>query len=663
MLNAYARALQVVAMADSQAADSAASASEGMRALSESVHSAIRKPQSQPCRKPKRARLESEWQHGLDSDRTDFQFETPEPAESGPDLQSGAAGTGDHSLDGKLSSAGPKTTEDMARMPLEIIWRIFGGKPNTEFRPISTAAQRQRRCFALLERGVSLHHDFGGRQSYEMVFKMLEADLAQLGLKQQWLELFRTTEPIADVSKAILEGKLKPEHQWISIQDAVLDDQMLVYLRRNRPSEKVNGNSDDTLTKKWLEYNKFCKETLEKNKHKFAGACSKKCLVHPGSTCPVRYKYTPEDDPDNDDDRRISVACAGPHCQPWCRYGNQLGEAHPDQESYHVLMREHMEGDYDFVFLEESSDFPIERYAADMSTNGYQVVWATFSPDDLGVPWKRPRTMATSMKSSRIAWLGEGSNDVTASFKKIFARPVGASAAIFKGDSPENALETKKRFAARQGVKKVTANTKLQTVLCPSNKQYLAEFKKIYAAKVLAGSATTEDGFKHLACDLSQNPLHRNRSGFSGPSLMRSSKMALLGPSKQQSGKDGGDHLFTNAELSFAHGWPTLKDVSLKRHQELLNFNIGDLKYTTQASLLGEGMSLTAVEAWVLFTFSHAVWKSDAASSFTPDLHWSGFTACDRHFAENMDEGSNVFFDGDGSDSDSESNATIGPVP
>ena len=124
--------------------------------------------------------------------------------------------------------------------------------------------------------------------------------------------------------------------------------------------------------------------------------------------------------------------------------------------------------------------------------------------------------------------------------------------------------------------------------------------------------------------------------------------MALLGPSKQQSG----NHLFTNAELSFAPGWPTLKDASLKRHQEPLNFNIGALKYTTQASLLGEGMSLTAVEAWVLFTFSHAVWKRDAASSFTPDLHWSGFTACDRHFAESG-----------GSDSDSESNATIGPVP
>ena len=139
--------------------------------------------------------------------------------------------------------------------------------------------------------------------------------------------------------------------------------------------------------------------------------------------------------------------------------------------------------------------------------------------------------------------------------------------------------------------------------------------------------------------------------------------MALLGPSKRKLGKDGGDHLFTNAELSFAHGWPTLKDVSLERHQELLNFNIGDLKSTTQASLLGEGMSLTAVEAWVLFTFSHAGWKSDVASIFTPNLVWSEFTRCDRPCAENMDEGSREDDDVPGSDSDSDSHLTIGAVP
>lgn len=122
------------------------------------------------------------------------------------------------------------------------------------------------------------------------------------------------------------------------------------------------------------------------------------------------------------------------------------------------------------------------------------------------------------------------------------------------------------------------------------------------AVKVAAHQAAVplkQDGF---VCDLSQNPDRRFRAGSWMPTVARSSVMCSL----TAEGATLGGHLFTPAEINFAHGWPSLQIPGVHAGSQVsLEASSLRLSAHQQSQLVGNSMHLVPLAAWLMYVMAN----------------------------------------------------------
>jgi hypothetical protein len=129
---------------------------------------------------------------------------------------------------------GPETLELFANYPRTIMQNIFGGQSNE-------ARLRQIRTMAFLEKGLVAHHDWCGRQSWEIGLKLMGIDLKELGLPPDWLVVFRCSESSRVVRELYEGGTARPQHSFPSIEAVHLRPQDFKFLKSIKPRKDAFG--------------------------------------------------------------------------------------------------------------------------------------------------------------------------------------------------------------------------------------------------------------------------------------------------------------------------------------------------------------------------------------------------------------------------------------
>jgi hypothetical protein len=138
----------------------------------------------------------------------------------------------------------------------------------------------------------------------------------------------------------------------------------------------------------------------------------------------------------------------------------------------------------------------------------------------------------------------------------------------------------------------------------------------VIAAKHLMTEGKKVGVLDGVVLDASQAPAKRHRAGPCMPALQKSSLLCTI---EDPLGADSiDDHIFTCGELSWAHGWPSPSIESCPdRYKGLCNYDLSSASLNHQAALLGDGMSLNAVEAWLIYIFAHTV-RREAVMCMVP---------------------------------------------
>jgi hypothetical protein len=83
--------------------------------------------------------------------------------------------------------------------------------------------------------------------------------------------------------------------------------------------------------------------------------------------------------------------------------------------------------------------------------------------------------------------------------------------------------------------------------------------------------------------------------------------------------QDQPGHVYTQNELAFSHGWPSIDVPTNKFYRDVLPFNVGSLSTHVQRQLQGNGMHLVSVFAWTTFVLSHVL-RRHVVREYCPDL-------------------------------------------
>ena len=118
-------------------------------------------------------------------------------------------------------------------------------------------------------------------------------------------------------------------------------------------------------------------------------------------------------------------------------------------------------------------------------------------------------------------------------------------------------------------------------------------------------------------CDLSQDggTPTRGRSGPWVPTLARSS--IICSCSKRVCGQD--HHILTPNEIEFSQGWPTIPSSSPAR-RALLTKKFLTLSIHQRSHLVGNGVHLTPMTAWLLYVKSHLLLRESVKLIVPPSL-------------------------------------------
>ena len=213
-----------------------------------------------------------------------------------------------------------------------------------------------------------------------------------------------------------------------------------------------------------------------------------------------------------------------------------------------------------------------------------------------------------------MVWLGPAEEDCTNDFLRFFLKKACMDVGSFQGiDEPDKILAHKQAYALRRGCADFDADTKAIDCLCPSGREFVEESVEL----MLAGKKRGR--FGGVACDSSQNPKKRHRAGPFMPAVQKSSVMVGAGEGVQ--GGEDDCHIFTSDEISFLHGWPTHKVVH-ERLRACLNYDLSAAPLSLQSRILGDGMSIIAVQAFLLYVMAHTVRRAPF-EKMPPSLHHS----------------------------------------
>jgi hypothetical protein len=217
----------------------------------------------------------------------------------------------------------------------------------------------------------------------------------------------------------------------------------------------------------------------------------------------------------------------------------------------------------------------------------------------MGWPIRRRRTSAWCVNSERLAWVGPAfQKDLNEDFLKHFGSTCILTADVFaKEDSERNIAAELQDLAHKRRLfinPKHFSTSDFKNLLCLSGRSRFIKYEQSFSV----------DPSGTFVCDLSQDPSFRKRSGSIFGALMRGSQYYSF--SKQ--------HLFTQNELMAAHGWPSLRQPCGGQAASLeppVWMTAAAHQMTLQQSkcLIGSGMHLHCLAAWMLYCLRHTVRK------------------------------------------------------
>lgn len=501
---------------------------------------------------------------------------------------------------------GPMTVDEFAAWPKTMCDRLLNIPPLKPLAPcpgsslarpmsmVDESPQLAKRKFCLQvmgKHGIVVHTDYSGKQSPEAGFRIAETALVNAGieLSEDWCRFWRATDVAHLCQRLIMIGPHAPAHVFPGVQHLLpLKSFDAVCALRPPGHPKKAAVQKEEAAQAYTQQARF----LDRSRPHTWDLKRDGCLLHPDTTCHVCWQAT-----DDDRQSRIKWAVAGTQCTPFTTFGKRLGLSDPDTEAYNIWSSHVTSLPYDIVVLENSSHFPISMFREQAEPDA-QVFAIIVGPELVGWPLRRTRLFAVSVRRSSMLWLGpETDEEVARDFFLTFGAKTKTDAAFFSGvDTEQQRADFMKSVCESRGTWASSGNIadlSARVVLPPGEKRNLDKLQRLVEEcpdRFLGPSG-------RAVCDVSQNPERRRRLGHLMPPLMRSSKLMCIGTDCEPA-------LLTPAEVSFAHGWPSIPSAANKKY-EWAAAALQRLTPSQQQTLSGNGMHLPIFTSWLLYIAAH----------------------------------------------------------
>ena len=445
-----------------------------------------------------------------------------------------------------------------------------------------------------MAQGHMLHTDFSGQGCVEQCYRMMDNACRQLGilLPNTWTQQHRACDN-SKLCQNILQDGHQAAHIFTDIRDR-LPGAHRDTLQGMRPKMDSAGNPVCHVEARRA-YARMAKYLCV-----HAASCfgpdkkGRECLLHPHKQCPVSAPTQPS----SPSAMPLRTVVAGTMCTPWFNFGKQSGWSHPHTESHLIWAEDCKHGDYHLATLENSEYFPLNTWREKMSPECITVDICV-CPSMLGWPCRRLRLYATAINQKHLIWLGPAPGKALAEhFMSLFSRKVMVEGDVFVGiDSEVKRDSARRAMATCRGI--FGGEYRIQDTFSPDMKRRLS---------LHTASQTDSTGLGGTCLvDLSQNPAKRQRSGPWFGAFAQSSKFASL-TALPVDHRDY-PYIFTPAEIAFVNGWPTISEVNgqqLPFHSSLPSV-FKNLTFHQHSSVVGNGMHLHTMAAWLLYVQSHCV--------------------------------------------------------
>jgi hypothetical protein len=225
--------------------------------------------------------------------------------------------------------------------------------------------------------------------------------------------------------------------------------------------------------------------------------------------------------------------------------------------------------------------------------------WRPFQ--DIGFPMRRARFLAAAINRDSVVWVGPASQKLLEiDFFSTFGQAPMLEADDFLVDDESNRDVLLSEIGSRRGLfcsPKVLQDLPMEQLLCPSRGQHALDYHELYKTTHKLGARGS------FVVDLSQNPLVRPRCGAWFPTLTCSSLMFSTSSRR----------FFTNAELDFAMGFPSLPLPLATPYAEGLPdaLKLHRRDRATYSTMIGNGMHVAALFSWFGYVFAHCVRRYD----------------------------------------------------
>eukprot|EP00971_Amphidinium_carterae_P009801 193441-Amphidinium_carterae.1 len=309
--------------------------------------------------------------------------------------------------------------------------------------------------------------------------------------------------------------------------------------------------------------------------------------------CPVDLPQieVPED--------KWTLNAAGVQCTPWSSFGSREGVHSIHMLPYHAWLQRCIARRHTFIMVENSSLFP-ERLLLNELNEKYECRSLIFNTDELGMPVKRKRMYFFAVLKEEFTWHGPSQSEMRAKFMSIFGRKPIMSADDLITDSEEHEEELWKSLCKRRRLSVNENKSRAERPLLPLLTQQEASRYQKYQ-ELYMKARVEQPELRCFVADLHQNPDQRQRCTSDG--LFTQISHGLVYSFTR-------NWLLTPRELLQAHCWN--KDAAF-----LKEYSVTELQ-----RLIGNGMHLHALTAWILFCLGHVekdVVKSEWVS--TPSGH------------------------------------------
>lgn len=499
---------------------------------------------------------------------------------------------------------GPATAEELFDYPTEIVKVIFA------------CPERALRVRQLLANGILETSDYSGMHCEgEAKRLMLDAMATTIGFEPPFYKVSRCCDNNAtcqkvlrDISQEIYNSEMcvaKDINDYISEEATRLLDEL-----------EPDPSSDKDI--KIMAYSSMGDWIMDNAKSVYLPNRHCECLVH-GEQCPVFGKLAAAAaaaagaSSDSGGASPLRLNSAGTICKDWSTVGRGDRSAGRSERTHAVWLGERkmaaLAGDEDLFFGECTRMYNAQTKLAVPLASTHRVISASIGPEVLGHPTRRTRTLSAGLSLESLLWLGpESADDIQSDFEALFARSSELNGSVYFAAGQDSI----RRFAAhamrRRGIRVDIGDIKKT-----HGRSFLESFLPAGCLQRMSAYLSKKSDLQAMdgtfIVDLEQWPC--GKAGAAGPyfpSLLTHGTIVDLNTYRIALGSD---HL---SALGFH-----MQSVDSRSKVTSI---LGGLSDIEQKALAGNGQSLPAIMAWVLYVFAHIVRRP--ALTITPALRTPG---------------------------------------